>query len=134
MAHKDKKREAALADLIQSGDSISEVARRHGVSVATLARWSKETKITVKGLGVIVEETAQQQSAFNAQRAKIGQKLMDVIEATLDAELALAAVLKDPRFLISKPQEAGELLKILFDRADRYVSDARAADQEHQSS
>jgi transposase-like protein len=131
VAHKDKKKEAALADLISSGDSIREVAKRHSVSAQTLSRWADSTKITVKGLGVVVEETARQQSAYNAKKAKIGEKIMDLIEATLDASLAVAETLKDPNFIRDNPGGAGELLKILYARADLYVADAEAtADQE----
>jgi transposase-like protein len=127
VTRKDTKKEKALADLINSGDSQAAVAKRHGVSPATLGRWAKDTKITVKGLGVIVNEAAEVQAQIMSQRRRIGEKLMRAIEGVLDAEIAMAEVLQDKDFITSKPAEAGELLQILHARTDRYTSDGRTA-------
>ena len=86
-----------VAESDRTGESVSEVARRHGVHSSMLFRWRRrfgKAAGTGAGFVPVVVETSEQASAGATGRIEIvlGGEVRVVVDATVDAP-ALARVL-----------------------------------------
>ena len=92
-AHKRR----VVADSYRSGETVSEVAQRHGVHSSLLFRWRRpyrKAPDTVTGFVAVVVEAPEAVSAAGAGRMEIvlGEDVRVVVDATVHAG-ALARVL-----------------------------------------
>lgn len=130
MRHDDGKKTKALQDLLESGDSITAVAKRHGVSKPTMMKWAKEPVHSIGSIRVVAQPSVVQQVDFIQAKARIGKKMLEVLEGIVDVELKIAKVLQEEGFLLQNPEEALELFKVLAARGDRYAGLVSGPDDE----
>jgi transposase-like protein len=97
-------RAAALADLL-AGDQPAIVAERYGLDRNTVKQW-KSRYVT----GNVTEKPARvpiQKPTVEAQKAHIGETILDLLRAKLKASQAIAEAVSDPDWLVR--QSAAEL-------------------------
>ena len=97
-------RAAALADLL-AGDQPAIVAERYGLDRNTVKQW-KSRYVT----GDVTKKPARvpiQKPTVEAQKAHIGETILDLLRAKLKASQAIAEAVSDPDWLTR--QSAAEL-------------------------
>jgi hypothetical protein len=96
-----KIRAAAIADLL-AGEQPAVVAANHGLDPATVRQW-KARFVTADPADV----PAHQKPSIAAQKASMGEVILDLLRAKLQASQSLAVVATDPEWV--KRQSAAEL-------------------------
>ena len=97
-------RAAALADLL-AGDQPAIVAERYGLDRNTVKQW-KQRYVTGDVTAQPVRAPVQK-PALEAQKAHIGETILDLLRAKLQASQAIAEAVADPGWL--QRQSAAEL-------------------------
>lgn len=125
-----KVRAAALADL-HAGEQPAVVAAKYGIDSATVRQW-KTRYVTDVVTPVTATEPARR-PALEAQKASIGETILDLLRAKLKASQAIADAAADPDWLRKQP--AAELAALgqwldatAFAIGDRLAGGARPAD------
>lgn len=101
-------RAAALADLL-AGDQPAIVAERHGLDAATVRSWKLRfvTGEDATRDATIVQRASVAKPTVEAQKAHIGEAILDLLRAKLQASQAIAEAVADPAWL--QRQSAAEL-------------------------
>ena len=113
---KPELRAAALADLL-AGDQPAIVAERHGIDPGTVRSWKTRfvasdvatgdaTKVATK-VATRVQRSSEIRPTVEVQKAHIGETILDLLRAKLQASQAIAEAVADPAWL--QRQSAAEL-------------------------
>jgi hypothetical protein len=120
----DAVRAAAIAD-VTLGCSISEAARKHGVSRTTVQRWCKAQGVDLATCAPLVPQ----------KRTDLGARIAEYLDTGLQALTAQARVAGDPEYI--KKQPAGELAilhGVLSDKLVRILAAIEPANPDSASS
>ena len=102
-----KTRAAVIADLL-AGEQPAVVALKHGIDAA-YARVLKQRHVT-QGDTFVTPVTMSARPALDAQKAYIGELILDVFRAKLEASQALAIAVRQPDWIVK--QSASQLAEL----------------------
>lgn len=105
----DEQTKAAVMAALLTGQSISAAAKDYKIPIGTVKRWSADAKERL-------------QPVRNQKQERIGDLLIDNVEAALETTRAILDVIKDPKWL--RRQEAsqvGVLYGIIQDKTYRIL-------------
>jgi transposase-like protein len=98
------RRAAAIADLL-AGEQPAVVAERYGINPVTVRSWAQRY---ASGRASVPQPVATPvQPAVERQKVAIGETILALLEAKLNASRALAEAVRDPAWL--KKQSAADL-------------------------
>lgn len=98
-------RAQAIADLL-AGEQPAIVAERYGIDQSTVRSWRRRY-VATDSATQLTDATPVQRPALIAQKAHIGELVIDLFTTKLKASAALAAAVSDPVWLAK--QSAAEL-------------------------
>lgn len=101
-------RAAAIADLLE-GMQPALVAEKHGVDAGTVRMW--KTRYVAEDVAEAVEPVARIYPAVERRKERLGELLLDLLAAKLEASQAIAQVAADPAWL--KRQSAADLATLV---------------------
>lgn len=102
-------RAAALADLL-AGEQPAVVAKKHGLDPATVRSWKARFVAGDDATPLVTDATpvaAPRRPALEAEKAYIGETILDLLRAKLKASEAIASAVTDPHWI--RRQSASEL-------------------------
>ena len=95
-----KVRAAALADL-HAGEQPAVVAAKYGIDAATVRQW--KTRYVTADVTPVTAPEPSRRPALEAQKAHIGETILDLLRAKLKASQALAEAVSDPNWIRRQP-------------------------------
>ena len=89
-AYSDDIKAAAMADLL-TGDQPAVVAERYGVRPGTVRQWKMRLEVTPSVTNHVTDAVTvvQQRPTIEERQARIGSLIIEVLEARLEAQLAI---------------------------------------------
>lgn len=100
---------AAVMAALLEGQSLRQIEREHGVPKSTVERWGKEAELLIGGVP----------SVPDTKKKQIGDLLIDLLIAKLEAQIAMAEHTGDKKWL--KEQDASALAMLLGVSDDKLV-------------
>jgi hypothetical protein len=104
----DATRAAALADL-HAGEQPAIVAERYGLNPDTVRQW--KTRFVTESVTAVTNRDTIQRPALERQKQRLGELLLGLLAAKLEASQAIAKVASDPAWL--KKQHAADLAELV---------------------
>lgn len=95
---------AAIADL-QAGDQPAIVAERYGINNNTVKQW--KSRYVTEVVTDVPDRVTVQKPALERQKTQLGEIILDLLAAKLEASKAIAEAARDPAWL--RKQSATEL-------------------------
>ena len=92
---------AALADLM-AGEQPAVVAAKYGIDAATVRKW-KERHVTSDVTVAVTRDVTPVRPTVEAQQRAIGEIVLDLLRAKLEASRAIAEAAKNPAWLAEQP-------------------------------